>query len=271
MNYPPYLTIEKKVGETPLQAAERLRIERGISDSVSLAYAGRLDPMAHGKLLILIGEECKKQTTYHHLDKKYEFEVLFGLRSDTGDVLGMIEECAVGTIEKNAIAGITKDLVGPIELAYPHFSSKTVDGKPLYLWTLEERLNEISIPTKRSRVYQLSCTGVREIPQDALFSSVRKKIATLPQVIEESKALGRDFRRKDVLSSWDVIEKTYTKKTFTIASFTCICSSGTYMRSLSERIAQKLGTCGLACDIHRSKIGTFWSPIKQYGLWIKSF
>ncbi|MCA9363758.1 hypothetical protein KC727_00880, partial [Candidatus Kaiserbacteria bacterium] len=84
-----YATIEKRIGETPLEAAERLRVTLGLSADIPLAYAGRLDPMASGKLLVLIGDECKKQEQYHTLDKEYTFEVLFGVRSDTADVLGI--------------------------------------------------------------------------------------------------------------------------------------------------------------------------------------
>ena len=85
-----YAVVEKAVGETPLQALERFRALHGELDQIPMAYAGRLDPMASGKLLILIGEECKQQERYHALDKEYEFEVLFGIGSDTGDVLGRL-------------------------------------------------------------------------------------------------------------------------------------------------------------------------------------
>jgi tRNA U55 pseudouridine synthase TruB len=40
-------------------------------------------PMASGKLLVLLGEECKHQENYHSLDKEYEFSVLLGIGSDT--------------------------------------------------------------------------------------------------------------------------------------------------------------------------------------------
>lgn len=85
-----YLILEKKVGETPLSCAEDYRAQHPELEGVSMAYAGRLDPMASGKLLILLGEECKNQTSYHGLDKEYEFSVLFGIESDSLDVLGRL-------------------------------------------------------------------------------------------------------------------------------------------------------------------------------------
>jgi tRNA U55 pseudouridine synthase TruB len=82
-----YTVIEKNLGETPLEAVERWRTDTSTPSTIPLAYAGRLDPMATGKLLVLMGEECKRQETYHNLDKEYEFEVLFGFNTDTFDVV----------------------------------------------------------------------------------------------------------------------------------------------------------------------------------------
>lgn len=103
LNIPPYVLLHKAVGQTPLEVLELWRQTKPELKNTPLAYAGRLDPMAEGVLLVLIGDECKKQTEYHHLDKEYEFEVLFGLASDSGDVLGLINENGdkIVTTEKN--------------------------------------------------------------------------------------------------------------------------------------------------------------------------
>ena len=55
---------EKQIGETPLEVAENYRKEAELAADVSIAYAGRLDPMASGKVLLLLGDECKKQKDY---------------------------------------------------------------------------------------------------------------------------------------------------------------------------------------------------------------
>lgn len=85
----PYVVLYKKVGQTPLHVLEAYKNEHPELANVPMAYAGRLDPMAEGKLLVLQGDECKVQEKYHSLDKEYEFEVLFGVSSDTADVLGL--------------------------------------------------------------------------------------------------------------------------------------------------------------------------------------
>ena len=269
---PRYATIEKEVGETPLIATERLRAQLTLSPEIPLAYAGRLDPMASGKLLILIGDECKHQEKYHTFDKEYRFSILFGMHTDTADVLGLAEACTVpDMLDSTLLKRAARTFVGNISLPYPHYSSKTVKGKPLHTWTLEGRLSEIEIPVKASRVYRLSLDRIETIAPSPLFKNIHEKIDSIPPVTETSKALGRDFRRTEIHARWNEIEKSAHGAPYTIAHFTCIASSGTYMRSLAEMIAQAVGTCGLAYSIHRTKIGTYRPITKHWGFWSTSF
>lgn len=267
---PRYLTTDKAVGETPLVATERLRALHGISNDTPLAYAGRLDPMASGKLLILVGDECKIQEKYHKHDKEYEVTVLLGISSDSGDVLGLLSQCPQKQVSKEDVRVVLTSLVGPIELPYPHFSSKTVQGKPLHVWALEKRLNEIEIPIKKSTIHRMTCTRLRTISKKEILETVRAKIETIPEVTEATKALGADFRRNDVRKTWNDFEAADTEN-YQVLTFTCIASSGTYMRSLAASIGTKLGTCGLAYSIHRTKIGTYRALTKNLGFWSKKF
>ena len=54
-------------------------------------FCGRLDPMARGKILLLINDECKKMPLYLNNNKTYQFEICFGFQTDTDDFLGLIE------------------------------------------------------------------------------------------------------------------------------------------------------------------------------------
>lgn len=267
-----YAIIEKQIGETPLAALERFRIEKTIKTDVPLAYAGRLDPMASGKLLILIGDECKQQKKYHALDKAYTFEVLFGVQSDTADVLGLIETCAVFEITQKQINAAARELTGIITLPYPHFSSKTVKGKPLHVWTLEGRLGEIEIPSRQSEVFRLQCADVRQATRKELYEHIRTKIETIPKVTEKSKALGNDFRRDPIRRKWKgFYHQGAGNDLFYIATCTCIASSGTYMRSLAEQLGKKLNTCALAYSISRTDMGTYKKLPFGLGFWLKKF
>ncbi len=264
-----YITLEKAIGETPLSCAEAYRTAHPELAGIPMAYAGRLDPMASGKLLVLLGNECKVQEKYHGLDKEYEFSVLFGIESDTHDVLGRLAACVSTEIAAEAIIPVIKKLAGLITLPYPHFSSRTVQGKPLHMWTLENRLHEIEIPTKESTIYELELTKLDTKSRTEIADKARAKIDTIPPVTDLRKALGNDFRRVDVRHDWEQIKNdTALPDEYTIAHFRCIASSGTYMRSLAEVIAKKLDACGLAWHIHRTKIGVFNAKTHS---WIQEF
>jgi len=268
---PKYVVLEKLVGETPLQVVERYKRDEPHFAHLPMAYAGRLDPMASGKLLVLIGEECKKQENYHALDKGYRFEVLLGSSSDTGDVLGLVDWKEATNIKESDLQKTTNSLRGSLSLPYPHFSSRTVKGKPLHMWTLENRLNEIDVPTAETTVYKLKLVNLRTESADDVYKNAIKRIESIAPVTEESKALGRDFRRQDVRVAWQVWHEHHKRGEVQIATFECVATSGTYMRSLSEEIAKRLGTAGLAYSIHRFAIGRYLSLPGGLGLWTKKF
>lgn len=273
MTLPKYVLLDKAVGQTPLACTELWRADKPELAGVPLAYAGRLDPMASGKLLVLIGDECKVQEKYHGLDKQYEFSVLFGVSSDTADVLGRLQFAdTIPTPTLAQLQTICKKLEGEVELPYPHFSSKTVKGKPLHVWTLEGRLNEIELPTKVSTIFKLQPTKLETKTRAKIYTEASAKIETIPLVTDESKALGNDFRRVDVRADWKrFVETGNSTDNFTIATFTCTASSGTYMRTLAEVIAKQLNTTALAYHIHRTKIGHFQSLPFGFGFWKSEF
>ncbi len=274
MQLPKYVTIEKKVGETPLAAMESWRARQGSSfANAPLAYAGRLDPMASGKLLVLIGDECKRQEKYHAFDKRYEFSVLFGVTSDTNDVLGRLTLSPTApNPTATEIAKAAARYIGAISLPYPHFSSKTVKGKPLHTWTLEGRLDEITIPTNTSTVYSLELTSIEHLSRSDIFLETSQKIETIPTVTDERKSIGNDFRRIDVRQDWKLFsEFGRHDDVFTVAHFSCIASSGTYMRSLAKSIGEELQTHSLAYHIHRTHIGKYIPLPFNTGIWLQKF
>ena len=250
------VTLNKKIGETPLEVIEKYKKKHPKYKNVKMAYAGRLDPMAEGKLLIIIGEECKNLKQYLNLDKEYVFEVLLGFKSDSQDVLGLAEARPSGALpNKKDIKEALKKFTGHITLPYPIFSSKTVQGKQLFLWTLENRLNEIEIPTREVNVHKFKYLGQKKIKKEKLQKEIFKKINSIKEVTEESKLLGADFRRGEIRARWNELfaEVKSDQEKYQILKFKCQCSSGTYMRVLAEKISEELGEYGLAYSIKRTK------------------
>lgn len=252
-----YVVLNKEAGETPLALLDRFRAANPWVGDKKLTYAGRLDPMASGKMVVLIGGECKNKEKYLALDKEYEFEVLLGFATDTGDVLGLAEGGVPFIMSEEKLKAAAEKFVGKVSFLYPAFSSKTVRGKPLFAWALEGRLGEIEIPRRESFIYKLSFEGARTVSKEDLRSRIFAKIAKIKTspVDERPGFLGRDFRKKEILDGWSAVLDEANGKEFQTAKFVCAASSGTYMRTLAAEIGRSLGTKGLAFSIRRTKIG----------------
>lgn len=265
------MVLDKQVGETPLEVIKRYKSSNPRLSDLPMAYAGRLDPMASGQLLILIGDECKRQEHYHSLDKGYRFEVLLGSSSDTADILGLVNWEENTNVDFSKVEEVAHSLQGQLSLPYPQFSSRTVKGKPLHTWTLEGRLGEIEIPTAETMVYSLKVLGIRTESVNKVYEDALRRIESVATVTEERKALGRDFRRQDVRVAWQVWREHYQGEEVQILSFECLASSGTYMRSMAEEIGRQLGVSGMAYTIHRFAIGQYVRLPFGLGFWLKRF
>lgn len=261
-----YAVITKRVGETPLEAIEAWRTQSDVVKDIPLAYAGRLDPMASGTLIVLIGDECKRQKAYQGYDKEYRFEALVGFGSDTGDILGMAERGPESTISESNARHALHSLLGNRTLRYPRFSSRTVGGIPLHEWTLRGGLTDDRIPTYTANVKHVRLYGMRTISGGEVHAYIHERIGRIPPVTDPRKALGADFRRGEILPQWDTLLANSSEQ-FTIIEASAIVSSGTYIRTLAEEIGRTLGTHALAYSIHRTHIGTYRPLLGSFGVW----
>lgn len=244
------IVLDKMPGETPLECLERFRgaqIAAGhlkFTD-IPMTYAGRLDPLASGKLFVLWGDECKNKEKYLGLDKEYEVEVLFGVKTDTGDVLGLIEKVSDADPDFSKVMPLTK-YAGKFEQKYPAYSSKTVDGKQLHALARTGDLPD-EMPVKQVEIY-----SIEEIGRSTLSG---KELAE-NSIVAISKVHG-DFRQNEIIEGWQKFGNKYGQTSFSILKLNVSCSSGTYMRSLAERMGQDGQASALAFMIRRTKIAGF--------------
>jgi len=265
----------KTMGETPLAALERFRKERPEYLHMPLTYAGRLDPLAEGLLIILAGEECMKKDQYTALPKEYEVKVLFGFETDTYDVLGLVSAsemerrdvvpgslaqddgpsrskiqqdfmCADGNNISSAISEALKQFTGDIEQLYPPYSSRTVSSKPLFQWAREGRLSEIEIPKHKVHVESIELQKAETISAEKLHKYIKKAVGLVKG----------DFRQDEILSRWDGV-LSGSNKEYQVTTLHISCSSGTYVRSIAHDLGRALNVPALALHIKRTKIGDF--------------
>lgn len=264
-----YVLLDKKVGQTPLQAIDAWRTTSLAYTTVPATYAGRLDPMAEGTLLVLVGDECKRQERYRNLDKEYEIEVLLDLSTDTGDVLGVPTYAETDTVpEANARTKSFRTQTGTHAVPYPPFSSKTVAGKPLFQYSLEGTLDSIEIPSHEETIYTIKEIGYANLSKKALKERIHTMLSLAPRTDTPSKRLGEDFRQNQIRAAWNELFDAMPNRSFFVLRLRVTCASGTYMRTLASRISSALGTTGMALSIRRTRIGRFSRLLR---FWVREY
>lgn len=252
------LNIYKPIGISPLYAIKALKEKYPELKDQKMTYAGRLDPLAEGVLLILAGNAVHEKEKYLKLDKEYEGEILFGFTTDTYDILGLPKKNEQSiSISKTALDGIIKKLEGDISLPLPPYSSYKIKGKPLFQWAREEKLNEIEIPTRQTKIHSAELLSLDKISGQKLLEKIEQKINLIKG----------DFRQKEILSQWQKMllfpsDRCFAgtfenQKEYHIAKVKIACSSGTYIRSIAFELGGRLKTGGVILSLTRTKVGEF--------------
>jgi tRNA U55 pseudouridine synthase TruB len=115
------ILIYKKLGFTPLQVLEEVRPFLPEQGQKKVTFVGRLDPMAEGNIHLLWSGDMKEKQNIQNQDKGYIVEVLLGVKTDTGDVLGLIESKNNNYIEQSI-----QKFVGSFVYDYPKYSSPNI-------------------------------------------------------------------------------------------------------------------------------------------------
>ncbi len=233
-------TIYKHLGATPLEALERLRAQENIPADMPMTYAGRLDPAAEGKLIILVGDECKKKDEYTGLDKTYLAEILIGVSTDSYDLLGLPTDVSAKEISLKEIETYLESQLGMHVQTYPPYSSKTVDGKQLHAYTNEGA--EVDLPTHEVTLHSYDDVSVEEISREDI----------LVRVGDVASRVSGDFRQEKIVTAWahlDMPEKLQ------LVLVELKVSSGFYVRQFAEDLGKALGTQACLYSLVRTEIG----------------
>lgn len=237
----PILNIYKRIGETPLECLERNRKE-----NIPMTYAGRLDPLAEGVLIVLSGDDVKRKEEFLSLSKTYQVSILFGFSTDTGDLLGLVKGSDFDhQINIEEVKRELNSLIGLRKMKYPAFSSKTIKGKPLFFWKKKGELQDEEIPEREVEIKSIKYLGERNISSEELLSYITNVL---------SKVRG-DFRQEECLKNWKEI--LINKKNFKLIDLELEVSSGTYMRVLAEEIGKSFNIPSLAFHIKRISVGDY--------------
>jgi tRNA U55 pseudouridine synthase TruB len=253
--------------------------------NVPVTYAGRLDPMAEGLLLALSGDAVHEKEKYLGLPKTYLMEVLWGFETDTLDMLGVVSNlnnsfssylfesthkfllkfCSVSrrracevsqkdTTTTNysnpalsTFEEVLRGSMGKFEQKYPVYSSRPVNGKPLFQWAREGKLGEVEVPSHEVELLSADFVSRKTVSDEKLLADILAKIDLV----------SGDFRQGEIKEKWREVLASHLQKEFVIDTLRLECSSGFYVRQFVADLAQKFGLTAITFHILRERVGDF--------------
>ncbi len=242
------MNLYKRKSETPLQTIERYVAAYPNYKGKKMTYAGRLDPMAEGVLIVLAGEKTKERDKYTGLDKDYEFEFVLGIETDTFDVLGKIVSTKNEvSVDIKEVQNVAEKYKGKIQQAYPAYSSKVIDGTPMFQLAREGKIADVILPTHEVIVSNLEIVGERIVSKEEFEKEV---VAGITSVIG-------DFRQEEILERWKNYFTDTASSKIKILKGKLSCGSGFYVRQLVADMGKDLGVGAVTTNIVRTRVGTF--------------
>lgn len=239
------ILVLKNRTETMSVCMERIRAEADISSDIPMTYAGRLDPMAEGLVVFLVGDMRFQKEQMLKMDKTYHVEFFLGYKTDTYDVLGMVNQSS-----KQSNHEITMQLIesfrpiGTFTQNFPAYSSRKVDGKPLFVHAKES--NDVPVESHDVTIYRYADLKSSEIGSKDLLESIYADI----------KKVQGDFRQDESIASWKKVADSFPE-TVTMHSIVMSVSSGFYVRQWVSDIGRFLSTGAVTFRIVRDTIGIF--------------
>jgi tRNA pseudouridine55 synthase len=241
------VTWNKKYTETLAETLDRFRHNHSKYAESKITYAGRLDPMAEGLMILLTHEDVHRKDEFLKLDKVYEVDFILGMSTDTYDILGVVSPGIQKDIPDDGMAVQITELQDVSSQVYPPYSSKTVEGKALWQWAREGKLDEITLPHKEVSISRAEYLGSEKISSDELSKNITSAISSI----------SGDFRQEQILQSWDSYFNISKQNEWGMYTMRIYASSGTYMRTLVDSIGKQLGTMATTVKIKRIKVGDY--------------
>jgi len=122
--------LDKPLGLSSHSATQRVKRLLGASRA---GHVGSLDPLASGMLPVCIGEATKIAGQIVEGAKVYEFDIVLGLRTSTGDAEGeIVERAPLPSPTQAQLDAALLGFVGAGQQVPPMYSAIKQGGQPLY-------------------------------------------------------------------------------------------------------------------------------------------
>lgn len=201
-----------------------------------IAYTARLDPMARGIVPILVNEECLKIKELLDSDKTYKVRVFLGLRTDSDDSLGIIEDTCLDYDLNSFINNYKKEFElknYSYEQKFHYFSTKAMKHRKQKDFT--EKYHKISI-------YSSKIFDIGEINYNFWQSENKNIILKIDN--------NKNFRQAEILEQWDNLKINQLN----YIDLELKVSSGFFVRQFIRDISTKINFPLMCYDINRVSI-----------------
>lgn len=214
-------------------------------------HTGVLDPMAEGVVIVLLGEKRFEKSKYSDFHKTYEFDITFGIRTDSYDGMGIIQELKeIANVTDKNLPTVLELFKGAYVQTIPLYSGRKIKGKKLFMYH-KLGLEVPQLPTKKGQIYGIRLLNKELITMEKLSETMLEKITNIKL---------NGFRSDEILKSWKDWAKDAKHvgiKELVTVTIEAEMSRGLYVRSLSQDICAKLGNIGFVSSLIRTKNGPY--------------
>jgi tRNA pseudouridine55 synthase len=250
------ILVWKNIGQSTHQLAKK--IGKITSDKTNkqedskATHTGTLDPMAEGIVVVLTGDDRYKKTEFSNWKKEYEFSIIFGIDTDSNDLLGLQAKITDNPLDVNTIQESLKNLLpnftGKFEQTQPNFSAQRIKGESAFD---KAKKGEYIVAKKNYiTISSIEILNSNTISTKYLLTAIKNKI----------KLVSGDFRQKKIIKNWqETIKKLEQNKinNLPLIHLKTNVSKRTYIRSLVRDISTKLNIPATTFSITRTKNGIF--------------
>ena len=225
-----FVLLDKNPGDTSFKALFPLK---RVFSTKRVGHAGTLDLRASGLIVAAIGRATRLLPFVEAKDKCYTFRLHLGYETDTlewdGDVVAQDDK---GVIARN-------------------------EGRACHERSVVEAISDQSVSAALHDILPQFIGDIDQIPPR--YCAVKIDGRRASDWAERGKDFEMKPRRIHIESLKIVGEGGVTEgcsgKCFATFDLECVCSKGTYIRSLGRDLAHALGTYGCVSQIRRHRIG----------------
>lgn len=249
----PIIEVWKDYGITSNEFARRYKLDFNVD---SVCYAGRLDPMACGKMILLTDKDTKNVNNHLKHDKLYNFYLIIGIDTKSHDCLSEIErinDCTSAIIEKDEIIFKLKKFIKCYTIQkYPITSNYTIKHdnikKPLW-WFYTNGYKNINLPQKNVTIIDYKINNIENVQLNDIIPNFIDRI----KLIDNEKTQ-IELKTHDIIDQWEKKKERVNSIRLITINMELTVSSGFYIRQFCNDFGKFIGHGGIAFDITRLKI-----------------